>query len=108
MNGLTIDPMWLIVPGAVVLGMLIAAFLRRTEHLHWDSDRRGAERRGTDRRAARERRSETRLKHDQVHNPDRREEERRDSERRDPGDWKSELSQVKSRVEEIQQDNRNA
>ena len=98
--------MWLafVVAG---LGLGAAAFYlaHKDDSIEWDADRRNDERRARDRRNGKERRSLARLLHDRLHNYNRRRAERREQERRRYGEWKSEVEQVRARVENAKQEN---
>ena len=98
-----------IVIGSVALlavgGMLLA---RRDDIIRWNTERRNGERRRWERRNAPERRSELRRDHDErVSNANRRRSDRREADRRRDVDWRQHLENVRERVEDIQQDNRN-
>ncbi len=108
MNDLTIEPWLLLIPGILILCVVILGLSRVRRTARWRAERRGAERRHGLRRAGPDRRSDVRQRHDKVHNVERRVGERREGERRSGDTWKSEYKDIKKRLEEKQQDNRNA
>jgi len=99
---------WIFVSLVLVGGLAALGFVGRRETGAWHTDRRHDQRRYDERREAAERRSAARVKHDEIHNRDRRMAERRENERRSSRDWRSEFERVKKKVENVQQDNRNA
>ena len=107
-NDLTIEPWLLLIPGILILCVVILGLSRVRRTARWQADRRNAERRHGLRRSGRDRRSDVRQRHDKVHNAERRIGERREDERRSGDTWTSEYTKIKKRLEDKQQDNRNA
>ncbi len=108
MSELTIEPWLLLIPAILIAMVVILGFSRIRRSTKWKRERRTSERRHAARRTGVDRRSEVRQKHDELHNIERRSGERREGERRNSDSWKSEYTAVKEKLEEKQQDNRNA
>ena len=108
MKDLDIEPWLLLIPGILILCVVVLGLSRVRRAARWRADRRSAERRYDIRRSGQNRRSDVRQKHDKAHNVERRVGERREGERRSSYTWKSEYKDIKKRLEEKQQDNRNA
>jgi hypothetical protein len=107
MDGLGLE-LWLaFLAAAIALGVAAYVMARKDDALDWDTNRRDEERRNTERRSGKERRSLSRLLHDRLHNPGRRRNERRGDDRRSNSDWRTNVEQVRERVESVKQDNRN-
>jgi len=108
MGGVDIETGMIIAAAILLLAGAGLYLARRDDVTRWNTDRRTGDRRDEARRTSQDRRGELRLEHDaKVNNTNRRRSDRREGERREPGDWEIELEQVRSRVEEIQHNDRN-
>ena len=108
MSEITIEPWLLLIPAILIAAVAVLGFSRVRRAIKWQAERRTSERRRGTRRSDNDRRSEVRQKHDELHNAERRTGDRREAERRSAGAWKSEYRDIKKRLEEKQQGNRNA